>query len=1681
MLYVYSTPDFDKKIKRDFKDLQKCIDTLRKRIENKQAYTGFVPFNEGFYVKKKLQYQYRLIARSKTVEIDGEEHELLVLHDLMIRSDLDYNNPNDPHCFCQDPEGYARKHQYVKADHDKLCYEYCQRRLQEQNVVKPKQLPSDYEYEILHAPLVGKKEKNGNLSIYEMKEWVESLKSEKNADDLLNTFLHRLYENVVDAVASSAASDKNEACDVQTVEYGTGHKKYFSYYYNIDELVFILGRIDDTEKEARDFLNENENLFKQFDEKKILKRIARSYPETIVQNEEDHSLWQNIEQEKSNNMALSPEELDILNSILDSETRKYPLFINGRAGSGKSTILQFLFTSYYFKYLSSTNDQDASPVYFTYNEKLLTNARETVDSLLNNHDYIGGLQPDDPEKQRLETKKNRAKEKVFRNFSAFLLEIAKNNKKKIPLLLQKKMDFQKFKELWENQFRKERELCRKVTPEICWHVIRTYIKGDSVEALMDTDEYKASPSHSIPVDLFKTIYDKIWPWYSQLTLFRDNGNGCFGINPRPEYWDDQDLVRLILMEDEEQESSSLLDEYFDKNPRFSAIFCDESQDFTHMELEAILEMSLYLYRKVDQNYIDKIPFVFAGDPFQTLNPTGFSWEATKSGFVDKIARVLDKKAEHVDLNYKELKMNYRSESDIVKFSNAIQIIRASKLNPEKHLIEPQFPWNETKGACLFFEWSNTDLWHWLEKNENVSFILPCESSDKANYIRNNNYLREHICRSDGGYKYPVFSAQDIKGLEYDKVVVFGFGNYDNSDERNGKFKQLLEKESIPTNTSNLELEYFINRLYVAVTRPRKQLFILDEPKSTFWDKLKVKAGNEAPIIEWLTSLVPKNCMKAWEKNGNIAQKFSIPVLGRSSELSGEISGEKKEAFAEQLLLEGIDNRDTERLDVALQRFCSIRGDSSQKCDEIRGCISYLKQDFQTAAEKFKTAGKKIAANHCFFLALQFPLQEDNEILKKMKDLSEDPDCEDSVEWKMAAYCSEIQSGKRFLEIFRLCIDNFPDYSKKSGHDIFSWDKDSEQWEKAFNNILSKLNNVSLSAEELGEIKNKISSQTLFLFDEKVLIDFYFSKGLYDDVIDMEYPDMGDTLVQVIRRAKAYKLGFPKNLSILNENSEFDTIAEIYKDHYKSKGSKIAEELDTSAINIIYKAKKQKKNAIGLETLTCLFGKSIDTDIWSEYYGGLKEKSYQQQCVQLLCDFIKKRTDDKFTKNILEKLRKNANFNSKESFNLFYLCCLGIANEHPVAIDLGICSSAMKEAFKDAKVTIEENNLSLNDILQFGRFYEYIVSLCKKEEDKPRYWNYVIQFYNDVLKTKLIDTDQSIVLHKRIIYAKEQLAEIYHSLSRKRGLRRSEIDIYLRQNENFKKEAYKDRRTFAINDKIESLPNKSPDNILSQTLKEAAVIWQNNGFIVRKNGVIEDVSNEETKKVTETKLESIVPEKTVPNEPEEKTEAIVEEPKEQQIDEPKLETDIQEQESKESEIEQSVNEADAENDAEQLDEAVETEPEIEQDPLQTEFSENNFAESEKEIAIPIIKKIIEDNNIDSERSDEQTQHNDIELTPLAGEAPQKLHIECGGYIINGDTEDDDYCVTISTINTSGKEIKLGEVNSYGFSPKKQKNFEVNSEPFYKYGELDEFKVELIENDSFIITIGKMSLRIGIDEQ
>ncbi len=150
-----------------------------------------------------------------------------------------------------------------------------------------------------------------------------------------------------------------------------------------------------------------------------------------------------------------------------------------------------------------------------------------------------------------------------------------------------------------------------VVRHVSWHVIRSYIKGMGSDEYLGPEDYEQLPENQLTVTstMFRAVYDQVWTrWYAGVA---DEG-----------YWDDQDLARYILEND--------------LAPRcYSAVFCDEAQDFTRIELEVLLRLSLYSNRALPSDAVSRVPFASAGDEFQTLNPTGFRWDAIKAAFVEK--------------------------------------------------------------------------------------------------------------------------------------------------------------------------------------------------------------------------------------------------------------------------------------------------------------------------------------------------------------------------------------------------------------------------------------------------------------------------------------------------------------------------------------------------------------------------------------------------------------------------------------------------------------------------------------------------------------------------------------------------------------------------------------------------------------------------------------------------------------------------------------------------------------------------------------------------------------------------------------------------------------------------------------------------------------------------------------
>lgn len=540
----------------------------------------------------------------------------------------------------------------------------------------------------------------------------------------------------------------------------------------------------------------------------LTQSCTRAYPDYIVLGDD---VWPQVEQAQGKaNLALSPEEANLLTNMLvenDAENKLlYPLFINGRPGTGKSTVLQYLFAEllHFHLTLPEVDRTKFPPLYLTYSADLLAQAKADVALMLRTDAKRVGRNAIDV-----------AADDYSRIFSAAFANFRDFCKSLLSPDASQRFDphrfvaFSTFRKQWsERASRSAHADVRRIAPELAWHVIRTYIKGmrqDSSEYI-DAAWYAEIPSkqQSVTRATFELVYDNVWKdWYQP---FCDDGG----------LWDAQDLAR------------ALLDEEWERIAQYPAIFCDEAQDFTKIELELILRLSLFGRRTVPPYLLRRIPFAFAGDPLQTLNPTGFNWEAVRATFHENVVAHLDRDREgHLEFNYRELEYNYRSNAGIVRLSNLIQLARGVAFGMKN--LRPQRAW--FAGAAVVpatFLDTSAEFFSGLQATSDVVVLVPCDEGGEEEYVRDDQVL-SRLAYQDGRVTRTVLSAARAKGLEFDRVILYGFG--EQCAQRYPRLLNVLQgTPSLIDHNESLVLQYFLNRLYVAASRAARQLIIVDSAR-----------------------------------------------------------------------------------------------------------------------------------------------------------------------------------------------------------------------------------------------------------------------------------------------------------------------------------------------------------------------------------------------------------------------------------------------------------------------------------------------------------------------------------------------------------------------------------------------------------------------------------------------------------------------------------------------------------------------------------------------------------------------------------------------------------------------------------------------------------------------------------
>lgn len=1106
-MYVYSTPKFNEQI--NHYQLHPKFEELRTALEKQSGVMAVRLYLQPFppYWKRR-EGKLRLMARLLTI---GDEHVICFL-DILERKGGDYER------LTKDIRKFGEERLDPLISEAAVLTWLTLRKEQEKQRPAARKLP-DTIRPWLEPPGWILPIESGDWVIYESEEWVRRFRRRDISD-----FWQSYYEIVYKIATTLDRDQKLEEWNGLLIASQNNYCVLFSRFETTDpaprKILFLVSPFGKQPSQAEiAFVVKEAHPYYEYRESRptltpkplslddLSPYASRSYPDYLLA---DDSSWLAIEREEEANLALSAEEERVLRSVsLPAQGQSaLPVFINGRAGSGKSTMLLYLFADYLYRKLGQ--GLPGEPLFLTYSQKLLLVAREGVGRILSSHHRF--IQAGVDNKGLTET------EPFFRPFRKFLLDLLPASER-VNFASEKYISFHRFKKLYRGEplrspvpketnereaLLRERQIAMRLpdaknwSAELCWHVIRTFVKGYQLEALIEPEDYQEVPrrDRTIADETFNEIYETIWKkWYKQITA--DQG-----------YWDDQDLVRKVLELDAPQAI-------------YTAIFCDEAQDFTRLELQLVMRLSIFSQYDLEYYSVPSLPFAFAGDPFQTLNPTGFRWASVQAAFYDEVISALDPlNRSGLSINFQELAYNYRSTPAIVKATNLIQLWRRvlfglPELQPQSWWRRGNFP-DPRKFILQENIWPE-DLVRYVG---NTIIIVPCEEGQEIPYIESDPVLAQIFPK--GTIQEPpknILSAITAKGLEFKRVIIYGFG-----DACPGSVWSLPdEQESHP-----VEYEYFFNKLYVAASRATTRLFIVDsiQGEMRLW-----KHASDAQEIDGFLAYV-KNRSK-WEESIQAIQSGA-------PETASEMHEEDPLSIASELKAKGLSLGNVSLLRRAKQYY-----DVAGKSADSELCEAWalkLEDKLNEAGRLFLKQGAIHEAGVCFW----------------------DGMCWEELERYYTSY-PDAKSQKRVISTFM--VTNPKDISAiKAFTQFLDWALGEAEFEgyptkqlravvSEYTRRISALSNLAfLSPEWLAvgvvlERLDKLKYPGLL----EVAGTCYYRAGQYMDAVKC-WETCGATQRNEYYLSKASVQGFPENLAWLEKAADHDRIVAEWEKYGRPLGT-----------------------------------------------------------------------------------------------------------------------------------------------------------------------------------------------------------------------------------------------------------------------------------------------------------------------------------------------------------------------------------------------------------------------------------------------------------------------------------------------------------------------------------------------
>ena len=1127
-MYVYRTSGFNEKaefygIQSRMDDL--CAELLTQRIDEVQArFERVYP-----YLKRRILNR-RLIAR--IIKVDSEH--ILCFLDIFKRGDNDYEQ------FLEAPVDYGRTYLEPILDYTRLREWLTLEKLNQTQVQQLPELPSEL-HPWLEPPGWEMETLTEDWVIYESEEWVARFRDSKILDNW------EIYYQIICKIRDESieSSEISGLTNVRLCEFNN-HYVLYSHLETIDHLVggvlFLLAPFDSkplhreivevgqrmalfddaSQEDTQFWVQTAENaqyssnhptlpdplavniapfniLAGQLSLNELTPFARRSYPAYLLADEQS---WLAIEKGKEANLALSAEEEQILKSVSTSIPGQgsLPLFINGRAGSGKSTMLLYLFADYcYRKYYDKQGRRRSEPLpgeplFLTYNERLLEVAKEGVTTLLSSHHRFVA--------ERSQGEQIEHVDQFFQPFQKFLFDLLPESERR-HFDQDKYISFHRFKQLYQGRTAPETKglsslhlpQAKRYSPETCWHVIRSFIKGYGLQEHMTPEDYQEEvprKEHTISLDKFQGIYDTIWErWYKRIT--KEQG-----------YWDDQDLIAKVL-------------ELKCYRPNYTAIFCDEAQDFTRLELQVIMRLSIFSQYHLGYHPLQSLPFAFAGDPFQTLNPTGFHWSSVQAIFDAEVITALDPADQlKLAINFQALTFNYRSTPPIVQVTNLIQLWRHVLFDIQE--LQPQTAWHPGNfpQPQKFILNQNIDTDSLADYIKDTIIIVPCEEGEEADYAKADQVLSELFPESSKAENLKnVLSAITAKGLEFKKVILYKFGEECNQSVWNLKGKSTDQR---------VKIEYFFNKLYVAASRATEHLFVVDSEKG---DRQLWQYASDEALLQVMLKFAKSR--EGWEES---VQTISTGTPKTVQQLRED----NPQAIAQEFEKQGLNSQNPDLLRRAKQFYNDL--EELEKAKLCEAWVLKFEENFLSAGNSFLELSNSEEAWQCFWQGMCW-----RELANWYNHNSTTHTAERPIAIFMAAKLDNLEAAINFTSLVKSQLSNLDYKEKSSTNEQLT---NSKQWKKALEEYINRIETLlnlpdlnSQTAQQFGEVLEVLVIPEYGELHQLAAKCFYRAKNYEQAVHNWEAANV--IQIPEYNLAKAKLLPIPDALQYLAQAGEYDNI------------------------------------------------------------------------------------------------------------------------------------------------------------------------------------------------------------------------------------------------------------------------------------------------------------------------------------------------------------------------------------------------------------------------------------------------------------------------------------------------------------------------------------------------------------